>query len=73
MVYDAEEKEETPGKPQLRMVGTDGNVFAIIGRVGQCLKQHGRQQQANEWCDRATHCSSYDEVLALMYEFIDPY
>lgn len=32
-------------KPACKLVGTDGNVFSIIGRVKQALKKAGREDR----------------------------
>lgn len=60
-------------RPKLKMTETDGNVFAIIGRVGQALKRAGQREKAQEWYDAATSCGSYNEVLALMFRYVDAY
>lgn len=34
-------RQPEPAKPRVRLVGEDGNVFAILGRVIQALRQAG--------------------------------
>jgi hypothetical protein len=59
-------------RPECRIVGEDGNVFAIIGRVSRVLKTAGQKQKANEWVARATSGDyTYNGVLALMYEYVE--
>jgi hypothetical protein len=58
-------------KPPVKMVGEDGNVFAIIGRVRRALRRAGRSDLAQEFTARATASSSYDAVLALVFEYCD--
>ncbi len=60
-------------KPKCRLVGTDGNAFAIIGNVSRALKAAGQPEKAREWQQRATSCGSYDELLALVYTYVEPY
>lgn len=60
-------------KPKVKMVGSDGNVFAIIGRVSQALKKAGQPEKAKEWQEKAMSRGSYDEVLALMFSYVEPY
>jgi hypothetical protein len=43
-------------KPNCKLVGTDGNVFAIIGTVSRTLKRAGQP---------------YDDVLALCWEYVE--
>jgi len=63
--------ETTAPKPPCHLVGTDGNVFAIIGRVKQVLKQAGQETRASEFVERAFAAGSYDAVLALCFEYVD--
>lgn len=59
-------------KPECEMVGQDGNAFAIIGRVSKCLKAEGMADRAKEWQEKAMSQKSYDDLLALMYDYVDP-
>ena len=59
-------------KPECRLVGTDGNVFSIIGLVSRALKRDGQPERAAEWCQKAMSCGSYDEVLTLLHDYVDP-
>jgi len=60
-------------KPECEIIGTDGNVFAIIGRVSRTLKQAGQPERAKEFTDRAFQTQNYDEVLAMLDEFVEVY
>ena len=57
--------------PACRLVGTDGNVFAIIGRVRRTLRAAGQPERAEAFVTRAFQAKSYDEVLALCQEYVD--
>jgi len=59
-------------KPSVKLVGEDGNVFAIIGRVRKALVYDGQRERAAEWVRRATSAGSYDEVLQLVFEYVEP-
>lgn len=59
-------------KPTCEIVGTDGNVFAVIGTVSKTLRRAGLFEQAKEWSEKAMCCGSYDEVLRLMFDYVDP-
>ncbi len=65
------ERRDTKAKPRCRLVGTDGNVFAIIGRVRRRLIDAGRPDAADEFSRRAHGAASYDEVLRLCFEYVD--
>ena len=58
-------------KPYVKLSGTDGNVFSIIGSVSKALKKAGQSEQAKAFCDRALSAQSYDEVLQLLHEYVD--
>jgi hypothetical protein len=58
-------------RPTCRLVGTDGNVFAVIGRVRQALLEAGQPERAAEFVRRAFASRSYDAVLALCFEYVE--
>ena len=60
-------------KPRCQLVGTDGNVFAIIGAVSKTLKRAGLPERAKEFTERATSAKSYDEVLQMLHDYVEPY
>ena len=60
-----------PPKPACKLVGTDGNVFAIIGRVRQALDGAGQRERASEFLRKAYASQAYDEVLRLAMEYVD--
>ena len=39
---DAMAMRDKPDKPKLKLVGTDGNAFAIMGKAHQALRHAGR-------------------------------
>jgi hypothetical protein len=74
----SEEKSTSVGvavekRPKCKLVGTDGNVFAIIGNVSRALKRAGMPDKANEWAGRAMGSGSYEEVLVMLHEYVKPY
>jgi len=58
-------------KPQCALVGTDGNVFSIIGRVRYALRKDGQEDRAREFVERAFRSRSYDGVLQLCLEYVE--
>jgi len=58
-------------KPVCKLIGEDGNVFAIIGRVSNVLKRAGQAEKAQEFRNRAIAAGSYDDVLAMVFEYVD--
>jgi hypothetical protein len=61
---------ETP-KPRCRLTGTDGNVFALLGRVTTALKKAGQPAQAQDVAERLLTCNSYHDALRLFMEYVD--
>ena len=62
---------DSPAKPPCRLVGEDGNVFNVIGRVKRALKDAGQPDRAREFVQKAFGSKSYDEVLALCMDYVD--
>lgn len=58
-------------KPKCPLIGTDGNVFALIGMTQKSLRAIGEEELANEVFQRVTSCGSYEEALGIMQEYID--
>lgn len=61
-------------KPKCKLVGTDGNVFALMGRVSTTLKENGMSDKAKEMTNKImTEAKSYSEALAIMSEYVEVY
>jgi len=58
-------------KPKVKLTGTDGNVFAIIGKVNRALKDAGQGAKAKEFLTKATNAKSYDEVLQMLFDYVE--
>lgn len=58
-------------KPKIKLIGTDGNVFGIIGRVRRVLQSNVNAEVANEFQKKAMSSDSYDAVLRLTMEYVD--
>ena len=58
-------------KPECKLVGTDGNVFAIIGKVSGALKRAGYRDKAEEFSNKAMDSESYQAVLQLCFKYVD--
>lgn len=58
-------------KPEVQVIGEDGNVFAILARVSRALKRAGDREAARELQARVTsEAGSYEEALAIMEEYV---
>jgi len=58
-------------KPKCKLVGTDGNVFAIIGNVSACLRRAGQAEKAQEFRTKAMQSASYGDVLSLCFDYVE--
>ena len=67
----ARDEGEAVRRPPCRLIGTDGNVFAIIGSVRQALRDAGQPERASEFVRRAFAAGSYDAVLQLCFEYVE--
>lgn len=57
-------------KPKVKLVGEDGNAFAILGRVTKALRQAGQGDKVKEMTAKAT-AGDYDHLLATVLEYVD--
>ena len=71
MTGSAGSRQAGPHKPPSKLIGTDGNVFSIIGRVKRALERDGQPDRAREFAKRAFASKSYGEVLALCLEYVE--
>lgn len=60
-------------KPRCKLIGEDGNVFNIIGRVEKALKNAGLKDKAEEFKQKAFSAENYNQVLCLAMEYADVY
>lgn len=58
-------------KPVCKLIGTDGNVFALMGKVSSALKKAGMLEQTKECASRIMNSGSYDEALQIMMEYVE--
>lgn len=58
-------------KPRCKLIGQDGNIFFILGRVSTTLKDNGKADKAKECSDRVMSSRSYDEALKIIMEYVE--
>ncbi|OIJ13534.1 hypothetical protein BKP37_09595 [Anaerobacillus alkalilacustris] len=58
-------------KPTCKLVGEDGNIFSILGRVSRALKENGKADEAKEVIEQVMLSGSYDEALQIMMEYVE--
>lgn len=60
-------------KPKCKLIGTDGNIFALMGQASSALKAAGMRAEAREMCGRIFGAGGYDEALGIIAEYVDAY
>lgn len=60
---------DNQNKPTIRLSGTNGNVFAVIGNIVNGLKRAGCKEQAKDFEVKSMECDSYDDVLVLAHKY----
>ena len=58
-------------KPKCKLTSTDGNVFALGGKVSAALKKAGQPDKAKEFTEKLFGCGSYGEALQLIMEYVE--
>lgn len=57
-------------KPVVKLVGEDGNVFNVIGKVSKALNKAGLKDKAESFTNKAFNASSYNEVIKLCQKYV---
>lgn len=58
-------------KPQCRLIGSDGNIFNLIGIAAKALTRNGQTKEADELTKRCLSADSYDQALQIILEYVD--
>lgn len=58
-------------KPKCKLIGEDGNIFFILGRVSRVLKDNGMADKAKECTNRVMASGSYEQALGIIMEYVD--
>jgi hypothetical protein len=59
--------------PRCKLVGEDGNVFNVIGRVMKTLKDAALEEEAEKFKKEALSSRAYHDVLALAMTYVEVY
>ena len=63
-------EQPVPQRPKMKLVGMDGNIFAILGRASRLLKENGQPQQAKEMSSRVYQSGDYYKALNIISEYV---
>ena len=57
-------------RPELQLVGHDGNIYAIMGSAARLLRRAGMREEADEMFQRVTSSGSYEQALGIVSEYV---
>ena len=66
-----QEQVQMTQRPKMKLLGEDGNIFAIMGRASLLLKNAGQSDKAKEMCNRVMSCDSYQKALNIVSEYVE--
>ena len=59
--------------PEVKLIGEDGNAFAILGSVTKALRKAGADKEyIDKYLNEAT-AGDYNHVLGVTMEYVDVY
>ena len=58
-------------KVKVKLIGTDGNIFCLVGKCTLALKKAGKNDASTEMKNRVFKASSYEEALNILAEYVD--
>jgi hypothetical protein len=61
----------TLGKPTVKLIGEDGNAFAIMGRVKKALMRAGADKEYIDKYLKEAISGDYDHLLVVSMEYVD--
>ena len=63
--------ENKQNKPDCPLIGTDGNIFNLVGIASRTLKKNGLTSEANEMASKVYKSGSYEEALGIIGEYVN--
>lgn len=63
--------KELKKKPVCKLVGTDGNIFSLMGRVSACLRKNKLDSQIKVMMSDVTSSKSYHEALIALMKYVE--
>ena len=56
---------------EVELIGTNGNVYALIGKVTRAIRREVGTAEAEAFSVKAQSQSSYDDVLVLIMDTVE--
>ena len=63
--------ESKQNKPDCPLIGTDGNIFNLVGLASRTLKRNGLSDEASEMTSKVFKSGSYEEALGIIGEYVN--
>ena len=64
-------RDQPDQKPDCPLIGTDGNIFKLLGIASRTLKESGLVVQAEEMRSRVYQSQSYDSALSIIGDYVN--
>jgi len=61
---------KTKEKPTVKLIGTNGSAFALMGKVSNALKKSGMKKEADEYFKEATS-GNYNHLLQVTMKYVN--
>lgn len=62
----------TNNKPKAPLIGSDGNIFNLLGIASNVLRRNNLHHKVTEMVEKVTSSQSYDEALSKIMEYVEP-
>jgi len=56
---------------KVKLTGTDGNIFALAGKVSTALEKKGHEDLAKEMRSAVMKSGSYSDALGVLAEYVE--
>jgi len=68
---DNQKEEEVTSKPELRLIGLDGNAFAILGKAKRVAKEAGWDKEKIDKFLKEATAGNYDHLIQTCMRYFD--
>ena len=66
------ERPVPTGKPKVKLTGTDGNIFSVMGKARRAMRDHRVPQETiDEMTTKVTSSSDYHQALGIILGYVD--
>lgn len=64
-------KEKNMAKPKCKLIGEDGNIFNLAGKVASTLKKADMEEEAKRMTEEVLASNSYNEALCILGNYVE--